>query len=459
MSVDSNREAPRIEVERERFELSCGATLLVHRRPFSAVTAVRVHVRGGPGLDPAGKEGVVHLTGAFADQGTGARTDQDIAALLEPEGGGVSGDAMGLSGAVAGTAWRVLMDVLGELVTDAAYPDALIERQLERMKSRLEVEADDPRAQGGILFKRLVYGEEHFLGRNTYGDLESVSSITPADLRAHRSSNWCGSRLVIAVVGDVDPAEVRDHAEHAFQGVPVGAPHQRTEPSFPPIESRTAAFERERQQVHVHLGHLGIRRAHPDYVPLAVMDHVLGTGPGFTNRITQVLRDQLGLAYSVHADIHGTAGKLPCSHIGTSPEGVRTAVDGFVTEMRRIGEEPVPGGGARWRRATSWASPWLRASLAARQYLVSAEVHGFPADYLERLPAEFAAATRRAAAATSPDACSIAVSGPRRALARPLPVPAIPSLGAAGRGGRRIHGGQRQRAPPPSALRRAYARP
>jgi len=426
VSAASNGAAPRIEVERERFALSCGATLLVHRRPSAAVTAVRVHVRGGPGLDPAGKEGVVHLTGAFADQGTSARTDQDIAALLEPEGGGVSGDAMGLSGAVAGTAWRVLMDVLGELVTDAAYPDALIDRQLERMKTRLEVEADDPRAQGGILFKRLVYGEEHFLGRNTYGDLESVSGITAADLRAHRSSNWCGSRLVIAVVGDVDPSEVREHAERAFEGVPVGTPHERSSPSFPPIEPRTAAFERDRQQVHVYLGHLGIRRAHPDYVPLAVMDHVLGTGPGFTNRITQVLRDQLGLAYTVHADIHGTAGKLPGmfrAYIGTSPEHVRTAVDGFVTEMRRIGEEPVPEeelSVAKSYLVGSFAMGFERAARRA-QYLVSAEIHGFPEDHLERLPAEFAAVTvedvlRVAGEHLHPDACAIAVSGPAVAL-------------------------------------------
>ena len=108
MSADSSREAPRIEVERERFELSCGATLLVHRRPPSAVTAVRVHVRGGPGLDPAGKDGVVHLTGAFADQGTGARTDQDIAALLEPEGGGVDSSPVAFIGAAGlGTASTV----------------------------------------------------------------------------------------------------------------------------------------------------------------------------------------------------------------------------------------------------------------------------------------------------------------------------------------------------------------
>ncbi len=426
MSPHAKGAVPRIQVERERFELSCGATLLVHRRPASAVTAVRVHVRGGPGLDPEGKDGVVQLTGAFADQGTSTRTDQDLAALLEPEGGGVSGDAMGLSGAVAGTAWPVLMDVLGELVTDAAYPEALIERQFERMKTRLEVEADDPRAQGGILFKRLVYGDDHFLGRNTYGNLETVQRITAQDLRDHRASNWCGARLVIAVVGDVDLSEVRDRAERAFGRVPVGTPYERPAASFPPIERRTAAFERDRQQVHVHLGHLGIERAHPDYVPLAVMDHVLGTGPGFTNRITRVLRDELGLAYTVHADIHGTAGRLPGmfrAYIGTSPEHVRTAVDGFVREMRRIGEEPVPEeelSVAKSYLVGSFAMGFERAARRA-QYLVSAEIHGFPADHLERLPAEFAAVTvedvlRVAAEHLHPDACAIAVSGPAVAL-------------------------------------------
>ena len=414
--------APRIEVERERFTLACGATLLVHRRPSAAVTAVRVHVRGGPGLDPEDRHGVAHLAGAFADQGTTERSDEDIAALLEPEGGGVTGDAMGLSGAVAGPAWTVLLDVLGELVADAAYPDAMIDRQLERLKTRLAVEADDPRAQGGILFKRLVYGDEHFLGRNPYGDLESVSRISADDLRAHRAANWCGARLIIAVVGDVEPEAVRAHAERAFAAVPTGSPHERQPFRFPEVAPRRAAFERERQQVHVHLGHLGIERAHPDYVPLAVMDHVLGTGPGFTNRITRILRDELGLAYTVHADIHGSAGKLPGmfrAYIGTSPEHVRTAVDGFVTEMRRIGEEPVPEeelSVAKSYLVGSFAMGFERASRRA-QYLVSAEVHGFPADHLERLPAEFAAVTaedvRRAAAAhLYPDACSIAVSGP-----------------------------------------------
>ena len=55
------------------------------------------------------------------------------------------------------------------------------------------------------------------------------------------------------------------------------------------------------------------------------------------------------------------------------------------------------------------------------QYLVSAEIHGFPSDHLERLPAEFAAVTvedvlRAAGAHLHPDAGAIAVSGPPVAL-------------------------------------------
>ncbi len=334
---------------------------------------------------------------------------------------------MGLSGAVAGSSWGLLLDVLGEVMTSASYPDERVATHLDRLKTRLAVEAEDPRAQGGILFKKLIYGDDHFLGRSAYGTLESVAGITADDMRAHRASAWCGKRAVIAVVGDVDPTEVRDRAEKAFASVPSGTPHERKDPTFPAIEPRRATFERERNQVHVYLGHLGIRRNNPDYVPLAVMDHVLGTGPGFTNRITQKLRDQLGLAYTVHADIHGSAGLLPGmfrAYIGTSPEHVQTAVDGFLTEMRTIRDVAVPQEEldvAKSYLVGSFSMGFERASRRA-SYLVSAEIHGFPDDHLERLPTEFAAVTpediqRAAREHLMPEACSIALSGPAIELA------------------------------------------
>lgn len=412
---------PRIEVPRDRFTLENGATLIVHHRPASPVTAVRVHCRGGASLDPAGKEGTAYYTGAFADQGTSTRSDEDIARLLEPEGGGIQGDANGLFGAVAGDAWGTLLDVLGELAADASYPDDRLERHLGRMRTRLAVEAEDPRSQGGILFKKLVFGDEHFLGRQAHGDLESLARIQPEDLRRHRADHWCGERLVIAVVGNLDADEVAKRAEAAFGAVPAGTPHERQPFEFPPRAPRQDRFVRDRQQVHVHMGHLGIPRAHPDYVPLAVMDHVLGTGPGFTNRITRILRDEMGLAYTVHADIHGSAGLHPGmfrAYIGTSPDKGDVAIEGFKREMRRIQDEPVPEeelGIAQSYLVGSFATGFERASRRAH-YLISAEIHGFPEDHLQVLPARFAAVTqadvqRAAREHLFPDDCCVVLAG------------------------------------------------
>ncbi|MEO0662702.1 MAG: pitrilysin family protein, partial [Planctomycetota bacterium] len=369
----------------------------------------------------SGCTGLAHFAGSLADQGTEGRSDEDIARLLEPEGGAVRGDSLGLFGTVAGDGWPTLLEVLGDLVQRASYPDDRIARQLARVRTRLEVEADDPRAQGGILFKRLVYGDESHLGRSSYGDLESIDRITPEALRAHRAEHWTGRRLIVTFVGDVDVDEVRARAEEVFGGLAEGTAHEFVAPPVPARGARTSSFVRDRNQTHVHLGHVGIVRSHPDYAALAVMDHVLGTGPGFTNRITRVLRDELGLAYTVHADIHHSAGRNPGvfrAYIGTSPEHVTTAIDGFKREMRRIQDEPVPAEEldvAKSYLVGSFAMGFERAVQRA-SYLVSAEVHGFPDDQLTQLPAEFAAVTaedvqRVAREHLFPDECCIVTAG------------------------------------------------
>ena len=100
----------------------------------------------------------------------------------------------------------------------------------------------------------------------------------------------------------------------------------------------------QREQVHVYVGHPGIRRRNPDFYALLVMDHILGTGPGFTSRISKRLRDEDGLCYSVHAAIASSAGEEPgcfTAYIGTSPEHRRKAIRGFLEEIDRIRQETV----------------------------------------------------------------------------------------------------------------------
>jgi zinc protease len=288
---------------------------------------------------------------------------------------------------------------------------------------RLLLERDDPRAQGSLLFKRLVYGE-HWLGRPARGTLESLPRIRAKDLRRFRRENWVAHRAVIGVCGDLDPTVVRRAFERRLAGWPEGKRLVPESPRWPPIARRSGVFTADRQQVHLFLGHLGIARNDPDYAALVVMDHVLGTGPGFTNRISRRLRDELGLAYAVSANIHASAGLLPgtfTAYLGTSPENVATATRGFLDEIRRVQEQLVGADELDVAKSYLLGSFPLGFERAARRasYAISAELHGFPEDHLDRLLRAFSDVTaedvrRVARAHLFPDASCLAVAGPIR---------------------------------------------
>jgi zinc protease len=133
------------------------------------------------------------------------------------------------------------------------------------------------------------------------------------------------------------------------------------------------------------------------------------------------LRDELGLAYTVHASISSSAGVSPgtfTAYIGTSPENVGTALEGFLEEMRRIQEEPVTASELELVKSYLVGSFPMGYERAARRasYLISSRIHRFPDDYLETLPRAFEAVTpediqRAAKKHLHPGACCLSASG------------------------------------------------
>ena len=410
---------PRLPVH--RFDLSCGATLLVSPRKDAPVCAVQAHLRGGHSRDPEQLGGVAYLSGRLLDQGTTNFKEEEIASRLENAGGSLAGSSTGMAGGIAGDQWKVLLELLADCLQNPTYPKAKIERQQKRLLDRLLVERDDPRSRGAWLFRRMVYGD-HWLGRPEYGSLESVARIERKHLVSHHKANWCGKRTLIAFCGDVDPQAVKRFLGRRLAPWRAGESLPPADTNFPKSAARVEVFPAKRQQVHIYLGHLGIRRVDPDYPALVVMDHILGTGPGFTNRISRKLRDELGLAYSVYAAIHSSAGVLPgtfTAYIGTSPEHVKTAVHGFLAEIRRIQSELVTEEELELAKSYLTGSFALGFERAARrvQTLISAHRSQLPEDHLERLVGDLAQVSaedvrRVARTHLQPERASLAAAGP-----------------------------------------------
>ncbi|MDG2144051.1 MAG: insulinase family protein, partial [Planctomycetota bacterium] len=238
---------------------------------------------------------------------------------------------------------------------------------------------------------------------------------------AQHKKHWVASRGLIGVCGAAEPRQVRDFFERKLKNWNPGKPLLPRQFEFAATDRQVSLIAAKRKQVHVFLGHLGIRRRDPDYPALVVLDHVLGQGPGFTDRISRRLRDELGLAYTVSAGIAGSAGLSPgtfTAYIGTSPENVSTAVEQFLVELRRIQNEAVPEDELRVAKdflTGSFSMGFERASRRS-SYLVTSHVHKLPEDHLESLPRAFEAVTsediqRVARKHLHPDRCCLSVAG------------------------------------------------
>jgi zinc protease len=381
----------RLQLDIAERVLPSGLTLLAVRNPAVATMACVVSLDVRAGDEPADRAGLANLTGECLDEGTSKRDALDLASAVESIGGSLDGGQRGGTIQCPAENGKKGIALLREMVLEPSFPQREVARVRDEVLTEMVTDEDDPRVVAARRFRREVYGD-HPLGRPSNGTAKTVAQLKPKDLRAFHKQWFRPAGGYVAAAGPEDPERIVDTLQKAFAGF-------RGKPSVHPDvrevtlggRPRDVHLPMDREQVHVFLGHLGVRRVHEDYYKLAVMDHVLGTGPGFTSRCSKRLRDEQGLCYAVSAGITASAGEEPgmfTAYIGTTPEHRQLAVDGFLTEIERIRREPPT------RQELEDVKDYLTGSfvfafernsnLAA--YVIRAKRFGLGFDYMDRYP-------------------------------------------------------------------------
>jgi zinc protease len=296
----------------KRVELPNGLVLLLyenHRLPLFVAQAV---VRRGQLHEPADKAGVATLTGYLLEEGTASRSSQKIAETIEDAGGNLSMSATGGTVKVLASQREVGLSLLLECLSRPSFPKEAFERQKDRLLGDIEDAEKQPDTRAQRVFYELAYSK-HPLGRPELGKKETVEALTRDDCSAFHRKVFVPNNTILAVVGDFDSKAVVEEVTQLTAGWKKA---ELPRPETPPVTKPAKFTEKivtlpDAAQMQVYLGHAGIRRNNPDYYKLLVMDYVLGTGPGFSNRLSARLRDREGLGYTVDASITGTAGEEP----------------------------------------------------------------------------------------------------------------------------------------------------
>jgi len=324
-------------------ELASGLTLLAVHNPGVQTFACAVSLDVRSGDEPGDRPGLANMVGECLDEGTRHYDAIELATAVESIGGMMEGNHRGGVVMSPADAHKEATALLRELVLEPEFPGREVRRVQAEVLTEIKADDDDPRAVASRRFRKEIYGD-HPLGRPSQGTAKSVVRLKPKDLRAFHDQWFRPQGGYVAAAGPEDPERTLDRLEKAFGSFRGKSPKHGPTPDVELAASgRDAHLPMPREQVHVFLGHVGIRRTHPDFYVLSVMDHILGTGPGFTSRCSRKLRDEQGLCYAVSAGITGSAGEEPgtfTAYIGTSPEHRQRAIDGFLDEIRRIRSEP-----------------------------------------------------------------------------------------------------------------------
>ncbi|HLT46368.1 MAG TPA: pitrilysin family protein [Rubricoccaceae bacterium] len=290
--------------EIERVELPNG--LVVFLTEDRALPVVRASARIGMGSlwEPDDHVGLAAITAeTMRTGGAGDLGPDSLNLALENLGAAVevsaSDDATFASMRTLAEHVDEVLPLFASVLMAPRFEEAKVELAKTQTKSAIARRNDDPQGIATRELFKLVYGADSPYARHE--EYWTIDAISRDDVVAFYERYVHPNNTYLAVWGDFDAAEMAEKIRAAFAGWEREDGFSRPEP--PPVEAeagREVAFVEKDDvtQSTVLIGHAGeVRLDHPDYFPLVVMNEILGGG--FSSRLFQTVRSDLGLAYAV----------------------------------------------------------------------------------------------------------------------------------------------------------------
>ncbi len=291
----------------KRLKLANGAGLIVIENHALPIVSMQVLIPGaGSALDPAGKGGLASFTSDLLDEGAGGLSAIGIAEESDRLGAsigiGVGVDAAMVSVDTLAKTLDPTLDLVTKLLTQPAFEAKEFDRVKGDRATALELRRDRPREVAALMLQAAIYGMGTPYGHPPGGVREQFATLTIADAQAFYAQRWNPATMTIIVAGDVDTKKIKAKLDAS-----LGAWRSKTATPAPrPVVTPAKAGSRlllvdrkDAAQSDVRIGLLGLDRKDRRYPAFEVFRTTLGDG--FTSRLVQRLREQLGITYGANA--------------------------------------------------------------------------------------------------------------------------------------------------------------
>jgi predicted Zn-dependent peptidase len=340
-----------------RTVLPGGLRVITESLPAVRSAAFGIWAGVGSRDEDLGHAGATHYLEHLLFKGTARRTALDISAAMDAVGGELNAftakEYTCYYARVLDADLPLAIDMLSDMVNSSLIEPKDVDAERGVILEEIAMNEDDPSDTAHEAFADLLFGDTP-LGRPILGSVDSINSITRAQIAEHYAARYTPDNLVVAAAGSLEHDQVVELTQKAFSAVLRG-----DKAPVPPRLGGPAAdggdgtgtgvklVSRPIEQANLVLGCAGLSRTDDRRFALGVLNAALGGG--MSSRLFQEVREKRGLAYSVfsfssqHADtgIWGVyAGCLPAKAdevLAICQEEIAKVISGGLTdeEMER----------------------------------------------------------------------------------------------------------------------------
>ena len=378
----------------DRTVLDNGAVIISKEAHTVPAVTLNVGVRAGSVYDTNGLVGLSHLASRMLDRGTRQRTSDQIAEAFDERGVsltvGANRHVMTASCTCLSEDFEAMLDLVGEIVMEPAFPDLEIEKRKGEVLNAIRQDEDNPAAMAMQALFAMLYPDQHPYGRLSKGTVDSVSRIARHDLIAFHEVRFAPAATTVIIVGDVDRERAVAAGRRVFGSWRRHAPVEIAMPHPPADRSRQERVipMMNKAQADIGYGFTTVVRSDPRFYAYTLMNNALGQY-GIGGRLGDSIRERQGMAYYVFSSFDANVVEGPLIvRAGVNPTNVDRAVASIDEEMRRMAAEGLTSAElADCKQYLIGSIPrLLETNGAIATFLQTAEFFGLGLDHDLRLP-------------------------------------------------------------------------
>lgn len=328
----------------EESTLKNGIKVVLANRPTVPIVIISMQFDAGYASDSVGsKLGAASFAGAMLDEGTKRRTALTIAEELEGLGATLNIasnlDMTSVTMSSLKSNLAASLDVMSDVIRNPSFDQGEINKLRDRWIAGIEQEKANPVQLALRILPPLMYGDGHAYGVpfTGSGTIESVKSLTRADLVKFHSTWLRPDNATIFVAGDATMAEIKPVLERAFGDWRA--------PSSPLPAKNIATVERPERgrviivdkpgspQTLILAGKVAPPTGAENNIALTAMNDILGGQ--FTARINMNLREDKHWAYGAYTFFQDARGQRPyLVYAPVQTDKTKESLAEIVREMR-----------------------------------------------------------------------------------------------------------------------------